>query len=103
MAGHDEGGGPGRGDWRVEFKGLRSRDSMLKRIASTMGFPAHFGVNLDALYDCLTDLQLAAGTDCIITLADLPHSPVGDAIHAAFADAAEFWRDRGVAMRVVRD
>lgn len=103
MAGHDKGGGPGRGEWRVEFKGLRSRDSMLKRIAASMGFPPHFGVNLDALYDCLTDLPLSPGTDCIVTLADLPHSALGDAIHAAFADAAEFWRERGVAMRVLRD
>lgn len=30
-------------------------------IAAALGFPAYYGANLDALYDCLTDLP--AGTE----------------------------------------
>jgi hypothetical protein len=91
------------GMWRIEFKGQRSRDAMLKKIAATLGFPAHFGGNLDALYDSLTDLPLESSADCEITLADLPRTPAGDGIYAAFADAAELWRERGVAMRILRE
>lgn len=90
------------GAWRVEFKGLRSRESMLKAVAAAMAFPAHFGVNLDALYDCLTDLPLEAGREYRVTLADLPHSHDGDAVHTVFSDAAEAWRERGVSLRVAR-
>ena len=88
--------------WRLEFKGLRSRESMLKAVAAAMEFPAHFGVNLDALYDCLTDLPLVPGHDYKVTLADLPHSHDGDALHTVFSDAAEAWRERGVGLRVIR-
>lgn len=89
--------------WRVGFKGLQSRESMLKAVAVAFEFPQHFGMNLDALYDCLTDLPLKDGTDNLIELAELPHSPLGDAVHAVFADAASFWRDRGIALRVLRE
>lgn len=32
----------------------RTRRAALARLARELGFPAHFGHNLDALYDCLT-------------------------------------------------
>ena len=89
--------------WRVGFKGLHSRESMLKAAAVALEFPPHFGMNLDALYDCLTDLPLKDGADYVIELAELARSPVGDAVHAVFADAAAFWRDRGIALRILRE
>ena len=90
------------GSWRIDFKGLKSRDSMLKAIAAALEFPSHFGGNLDALYDCLTDLPLKTGESYAIELADLPHAAAGDAVHAVFADAAEFWRERSVSLAVRR-
>ena len=89
--------------WRVDFKGLKARESMLKASAAALAFPAHFGVNLDALYDCLTDLPLVPGPAYAITLADLAHSPAGDAVYAVFADAADFWRDKGISLTIRRD
>lgn len=91
------------GQWRIELKGLKSRESILKTIAATLEFPPHFGGNLDALYDCLTDLPLTKGVSHSIELAGLPHGPAGDAVHAVFADAAEFWRDQGIALAIRRD
>jgi len=91
------------GQWRVDFKGLKSRESMLKAVAAEFDFPPHFGVNLDALYDCLTDLPLERGKTYSIELAGLPHGAAGDAIHTVFADAADHWRDNGVAVAVRRD
>lgn len=102
MADPGKTGGAGAQAWRVEFKGLRSRESMLRAAAAALSFPAHFGANLDALYDCLTDMALETGRDYAITLAALPHSPDGDAVYTVFADAAEAWRDRGVRVTVVR-
>jgi ribonuclease inhibitor len=32
----------------------RSKHSVLARLARDLGFPEHFGHNLDALFDCLT-------------------------------------------------
>ena len=97
-------GGTGSGiEWRVGFKGLHSRESMLKAAAVALELPPYFGMNLDALYDCLTDLPLKDGADYVIELVELARSPVGDAVHAVFADAASFWRDRGIALRILRE
>ena len=95
--------GPAPTAWRIELKGLKSRESMLKTIAQTLDFPAHFGGNLDALYDCLTDMPFKTGVAYAVELADLPRAPIGDSVHAVFADAAEFWRDKGVTVAIRRD
>lgn len=95
--------GPAPTAWRIELKGLKSRESMLKAIAATLGFPAHFGGNLDALYDCLTDMPFKTGVAYTVELANLPHAAIGDSVHTVFADAAEFWRDKGVTVAVRRD
>jgi RNAse (barnase) inhibitor barstar len=89
--------------WRVDLKGLKSRESMLKAVAASLEFPAHFGVNLDALYDCLTDLPLAPGVPYVIELANLARAAPGDALHTVFADAALYWRDKGVSLAIRRN
>jgi RNAse (barnase) inhibitor barstar len=89
--------------WSIDFKGLRSKDSMLKKVATELAFPAHFGRNLDALYDCLTDLPLQKGHKYAIHLDELERGPAGDAIHAAFADAREAWADEGVTLAIIRE
>ena len=89
--------------WRVDLKGLKSRESMLKAVAASLKFPAHFGVNLDALYDCLTDMPLKPGPAYGIELVNLAHTSVGDALRTVFADAAQFWRDKGVSLAIRRD
>jgi hypothetical protein len=88
--------------WHIDFKGLRSKDSMLKKIAAELEFPAHFGRNLDALYDCLTEMELQKGHRYAIHLDELERSPAGDGIHAAFADAREAWADEGVTLALIR-
>ena len=40
----------------VELGGLRTRKAALQSIGKAFGFPRWYGANLDALYDCLTDL-----------------------------------------------
>lgn len=90
-------------DWRIDLKGLKSRESMLKAAAASLEFPAHFGVNLDALYDCLSDMPFKPGPAYEIELANLAHSAAADALHAVFVDAAQFWRDKGVSLVIRRN
>lgn len=35
----------------------KTKEMLLKELASIFKFPKHFGHNFDALYDCLTDLE----------------------------------------------
>ncbi|MEU4802668.1 barstar family protein [Actinosynnema sp. NPDC023587] len=37
--------------------GARSKSAALAAIGQALDFPDHYGQNLDALYDCLTDLS----------------------------------------------
>ena len=90
-------------EWRINFKGLRAQDSMLKSIAAALELPPHFGRNLDALYDCLTDLPLEKGHAYAIHLDNLERGPAGDPVHAVFADAREWWADAGVTLALSRD
>lgn len=45
--------------WRfgyVDAAGLESRADVLRALGEALGFPDHYGANLDALNDCLRDL-----------------------------------------------
>ncbi|MCO1582275.1 barstar family protein [Crossiella sp. SN42] len=41
----------------VDGSELRTKRAVLQAFARALSFPDYFGVNLDALYDCLTDLS----------------------------------------------
>ena len=43
--------------WRTGmFEGAGDRSGVLRGIGRALGFPGYYGANLDALWDCLTDL-----------------------------------------------
>ena len=47
----------GTAGWRVvDLDNVRDEPSFHTRIAAALEFPEHYGANLDALWDCLTDL-----------------------------------------------
>ena len=81
---------------------------MLREIASAFHLPAHFGGNLDALYDCITDLKPLDGTEqpgFAVILQNLPGDPgfasdERDALLDVFRDAADFFFDKQTAFRV---
>ena len=86
-----------------------SRDScleVLEGIADAFTFPAHFGKNLDALYDCMTDLVNKSGAQpgFVVVLEQLPDNPRFDReareqLLDVFRDAADFWAERRIPFR----
>jgi RNAse (barnase) inhibitor barstar len=88
---------------RIDFKGLRSKAAMMQAVAQAMHFPDYFSPNLDALYDCLTDLPLdKRKTGMAVELVNLPALPAAKDIAAVFSDASAFWLERGRAFEVIR-
>jgi RNAse (barnase) inhibitor barstar len=84
----------------------QSKQEVLEGIASAFTFPAHFGKNLDALYDCMTDLVHKAGPQpgFVVVLEQLPDNPRFDReareqLLDVFRDAADFWAERRVPFR----
>jgi RNAse (barnase) inhibitor barstar len=84
----------------------QSKQDVLEAIAQAFLFPSHFGKNLDALYDCMTDLVHKSGPQpgFVVVLEQLPDNPRFDReareqLLDVFRDAADFWAERRVAFR----
>ena len=84
----------------------QSKQDVLDMIAQQFMFPAHFGKNLDALYDCMTDLVHKSGTQpgFVVVLEQLPDNPRFDReareqLLDVFRDAADYWGERKIPFR----
>lgn len=84
----------------------QSKQDVLDGIAQAFLFPAHFGKNLDALHDCMTDLVHKSGAQAgfVVVLEQLPDNPRFDReareqLLDVFRDAADFWGERKIPFR----
>jgi len=84
----------------------QTKQDVLEGIATAFLFPAHFGKNLDALYDCMTDLVHKSGPQpgFVVVLEQLPDNPRFDReareqLLDVFRDAADFWGERRIPFR----
>ena len=82
------------------------KPEVLEAIAKSFLFPEHFGKNLDALYDCMTDLVNKSGQQpgFVVVLEQLPDNPRFDReareqLLDVFRDAADFWAERRIPIR----
>ncbi len=93
---------------RSDCRSAGSKAAVLSRIGSDLALPKHFGQNLDALYDCLTDLRPNDDADYpgfVVFLENLPDGGrFGQTERAAlldvFRDAADYFYDEKTAFRV---
>lgn len=84
----------------------QTKQDALDLIAVQFHFPAHFGKNFDALYDCLTDPLHKAGPQpgFVVVLEQLPiahkfDKEVREQFLDCFRDAADYWAERKIAFR----
>ena len=84
----------------------QSKQDVLDKIAGSFLFPVHFGKNLDALFDCMTDLVHRAGNQpgFVVVLEQLPDNARFDReareqLLDVFRDAADFWSERRIPFR----
>ena len=84
----------------------QTKQDILDLIAQQFMFPAHFGKNFDALYDCMTDPLHKSGPQpgFIVVLEQIPTTPKFDKeareqLLDIFRDAAEYWADRKISFR----
>ena len=76
---------------------IASKDELLEEIARQAAFPSYFGMNWDALNDCLMDLSWLLERELFIWHAGIPKLPKKDlAIYLTIlCDAIVAWRKRG--------
>ena len=91
----------------TNLSGAQSKQDVLDIIARDFLFPDHFGKNLDALYDCITDTVHKSGPQpgFVVVLELIPDGARYDResreqLLDAFRDAADFWGERKVPFRV---
>ena len=84
----------------------QSKQDVLDMIAAQYTFPAHFGKNFDALYDCMTDLVHKSGQQpgFIVVLEQIPahakfDKEAREQLLDIFRDAADYWADRKIPFR----
>ena len=80
------------------------KQEVLEAIGRALSFPAHYGANLDALYDCLTDLPNAE-RGLVVLLDRIPTGAGFDAdaresLLETFRDAADFHVEAATPFRV---
>lgn len=83
-----------------------TKQDVMEMIASAFLFPAHFGKNLDALYDCMTDLVHKSGAQpgFVVVLDQLPDHARFDReareqLLDVFREAADYWGERKIPFR----
>ena len=84
----------------------QSKQDVLDKIAESFLFPAHFGKNFDALFDCMTDLVHRAGNQpgFVVVLEQVPDGikfdrEAREQLLDVFRDTADFWAERRIAFR----
>ena len=84
----------------------QSKQDILDMIAAQYTFPAHFGKNFDALYDCMTDLVHKSGPQpgFIVVLEQIPahakfDKEAREQLLDIFRDASDYWADRKIPFR----
>jgi RNAse (barnase) inhibitor barstar len=90
----------------ANLSNAQTKQDVLEAIATSFTFPVHFGKNLDALYDCMTDLVHKSGQQpgFVVVLEQVPDNPRFDReareqLVDVFRDAADYWADRRIPFR----
>lgn len=93
---------------RSDCAAAENKAAVLSKIGKDLSLPQHYGQNLDALYDCLTDLRPNRDADkpgFVVILENLPDGgrfgqPERRALLDVFRDAADYFYDEKMAFRV---
>jgi RNAse (barnase) inhibitor barstar len=93
----------------IDLEGCHDKTELLERSARGLGFPAWFGCNWDAWFDCLTDMSwhpVAPGYVILFRHALQLQRTAPEALDTALAiieDAVRVWAERGVTLRAFVD
>lgn len=92
----------------LDAAGVRDKESLLEACAFSFDFPDSFGLNWDALSDCLRDFSWRPARGYVIlwhggaALAEAAPDDFANALEI-FRDAASYWKEHGRAFIVLLD
>ena len=80
----------------LRLHAVRDKNAFMKAVAAALAFPAYFGHNWDAFYDCMLDVERGDGLVIVFSEASAFARSDPEEFAAAidtFVDAADFWKD----------
>jgi RNAse (barnase) inhibitor barstar len=85
--------------FKVDLSRAATKEGFLRSMSRTLKFPSYFGMNWDALEECLTDFEwhVAKGYVIVLTEVDVFSQKVPDEFKTArniFKSAAKNWKSR---------
>ncbi len=91
---------------RVDLREVSDKSGFLEAIAGALEFPDYFGMNWDALDECLSDLSWRPASGHVILLAGFRPSDGEGAVDAAILvrvleGVVEYWKQREVPFYVI--
>lgn len=91
---------------RIDLHGVSDKTGFLTAVACALEFPPYFGMNWDALHDCLTDLSWRPAAGYVMLFAGL--RPTAESLDGGaeiatriLDSAAEYWKQREVPFYVL--
>ena len=90
----------------IDLRNVQDKAGFLGEVSKVLKFPSYFGMNWDALSDCLTDMSWKPAAGHVLLFAGfsmLQEKAAADATVAVqiLHAAADFWRQKGVPFYVV--
>jgi hypothetical protein len=91
---------------QIDFQNVKAKAGFLKKLAHALNFPDYFGMNWDALSDCLTDLSWKPATGYVLLLKNLgifmENAPEDWKIAKSILDSsANYWKEKAVPFYII--
>jgi RNAse (barnase) inhibitor barstar len=92
--------------FRIDLKRVTGKASFLKRVSQALGFPAYFGMNWDALGDCLTDMAWRPASGYVLFFASFQsfaESAPADIkmVRDIFDSSARYWKQKSMPFYII--
>jgi RNAse (barnase) inhibitor barstar len=91
---------------QVDLKRVTSKADFLKKVAQALNFPEYFGMNWDALSDCLTDMSWRSASGYVLLFNNFQsfaeNAPVDmRVIRHIFDSSVKYWKQKTVPFYII--
>lgn len=86
---------------QIDLKKATGKTNFLKKVAQELNFPEYFGMNWDALSDCLTDMSWKSASGYVLLFSDIQSlskcAPADMEIIREILDSStQYWKQRKI-------
>ena len=87
--------------YEVNLRGVRTREETHEALKRDLHLPGHYGMNLDALWDCLMEMETPCEV-CLLGISDMEEA-LSEILRQVFREAEEELALCGREMRITEE